>query len=69
MTNLLIKLFIKNGQNTGDPVVREQYGKVSSLVGIATNFLLFLIKILAGTLFQSIAITADAVNNLSLIHI
>lgn len=65
MTKLLIRLFIKDYKNTSDFAVHEKYGKLSGMVGIATNFLLFLIKIIAGTLFKSIAITADAVNNLS----
>lgn len=45
--------------------MRERYGKFAGIVGIATNFLLFLIKVTAGILFNSISIIADAVNNLS----
>ncbi|MGE5605940.1 MAG: cation diffusion facilitator family transporter [Bacteroidota bacterium] len=65
MTNLLIKLFLKGNQNVANAKVRERYGKLAGIVGIASNFLLFLIKIIVGTLFNSIAIIADAVNNLS----
>jgi cation diffusion facilitator family transporter len=65
LTNFLIKLFIKNYKNVSDYHIREQYGKVASIVGIATNFLLFLIKISVGLIFNSISITADAINNLS----
>jgi cation diffusion facilitator family transporter len=65
VTNILIKLFVKDNQNISNFQVRESYGKFASIVGIASNFLLFLIKITVGTLFNSIAITADAVNNLS----
>jgi cation diffusion facilitator family transporter len=65
MTDLIIKLFIKDSSNTAEPAVRERYGNVSSIVGIVTNTLLFIIKIVAGTLSGSIAIVADAVNNLS----
>lgn len=65
MTNLLVRMFIKDYKNVGKFTVRESYGKLAGLVGIVTNFLLFVIKIIAGTLFNSIAITADAVNNLS----
>ncbi len=65
MTNLLIKFFIKDCQNSANPQVRESYGKFASIVGIASNLLLFLIKITAGLLFNSISIIADAVNNLS----
>ncbi|MGE5614309.1 MAG: cation diffusion facilitator family transporter [Bacillota bacterium] len=65
MTGFLIKLFIKDSTNTQNTRVREAYGKFSGVVGIATNFFLFVVKIIAGTLFRSISITADAVNNLS----
>lgn len=65
MTKLLIKLFIKDYDNIGNFKVRENYGKFASVVGIATNFLLFFIKIVTGVVFNSIAIIADAVNNLS----
>lgn len=65
LTNILIKVFIRNYKNIGNYKVRENYGKFASIVGIATNLLLFIIKILIGTIFNSIAIIADAVNNLS----
>jgi cation diffusion facilitator family transporter len=65
MTSLLIRAFIKNPESTSDPAVRGRYGNVAGIVGIATNLLLFVIKIIVGTLSGSIAITADAVNNLS----
>lgn len=65
LTNLLVKLFIKNSEDTSNPQVRERYGKFSGIVGIVTNFFLFLIKIIAGFIFNSISIVADAVNNLS----
>lgn len=65
MTQLLIKLFIKDSINVTDSVVRGRYGMLASLVGILTNVLLFSLKLLMGTLFNSISITADAFNNLS----
>lgn len=65
MTELIVKLFIKNKDNVNDPKVRGQYGIVSGLVGIAVNVILCLAKFFVGTLTGSIAITADAVNNLS----
>ena len=65
MTRLLIRLFIRNYQDTESIQSRENYGKFSGIVGIVTNLFLFAIKIVAGTLSYSIAITADAVNNLS----
>lgn len=65
MTKLLVNLFIKDNANLKDPNVRESYGKLSGWVGIVCNIILFIIKFLAGTLSKSIAITADALNNLS----
>jgi cation diffusion facilitator family transporter len=49
----------------GDKRVRENYGTVTSVVGIIINLLLFVGKFLVGTLFGSVAISADAINNLS----
>lgn len=65
MTDLFIRLFIRNYRNTANAQVREHYGKFAGAMGIVSNFFLFIIKIIAGTLFHSIAITADAINNLS----
>ena len=65
MTELLAKKFIKNYKDTENPSVRSAYGKFSSTVGIVLNFILFLIKIIIGTMSGSVSITADAVNNLS----
>ncbi len=65
MTKLLIRLFVKNSAHTGDPKVRSAYGKLAGTVGIAANVLLFLVKVLAGTLASSVSITADAFNNLA----
>ncbi|MDR2932743.1 MAG: cation diffusion facilitator family transporter [Oscillospiraceae bacterium] len=65
MTNFLIKLFIKDSNNTHNAQVRENYGKLAGAVGIASNLLLFAFKLLAGLLSGSISIMADAVNNLS----
>ena len=65
MIQALIRRFIPNHTNTGDPKVRERYGILAAAVGIISNLFLFLIKILTGLLFNSIAIVADAVNNLA----
>ena len=65
MTDFIIQKFIKNYQDTGNPAVRENYGKLAGAVGIVSNLFLFAIKIVAGLLFRSIAVVADAVNNLS----
>ena len=65
MTNLLLRLFVKDADNTDSPKVRAAIGTLSGLVGIVCNLLLFAGKLLAGTLSGSVSITADAVNNLS----
>lgn len=65
MTKWFVKTFIKNHNDTQNPVVRTAYGKFSSIVGILCNVVLFLGKIIVGTLSGSVSITADAVNNLS----
>ncbi len=65
MTNLLIKLFIKNYKNTDDVTVREKYGSLSSFVGIGVNIILSLVKLFLGLITASVAIMADALNNLS----
>ena len=65
MISVLSRLFIKDYQNTSDPKVRQAYGMLCGGVGIVFNFFLFLIKAIAGWLSGSIAITADAFNNLS----
>lgn len=65
MITLLSRLFIKNRENTSSPSVRKAYGILSGVVGIILNVFLFGIKIFAGTVSGSIAITADAFNNLS----
>ena len=58
-------LWIKDRENTSSPAVRQSYGMLCGAVGIFLNVLLFLGKFLAGSLSKSIAITADAFNNLS----
>ena len=65
MTELLSKLFIKNRACPEDPTVRKSYGTLASIVGVAVNFILAGIKFVAGMLASSVAITADALNNLS----
>lgn len=65
MTNLLVRLFIRNGDQIHDPAVRQQYGVLSGGVGILLNLLLSAGKLAAGLAASSIAITADAWNNLT----
>ena len=65
MIKLLAKIFIKDSQNTTASKVRVAYGYLCGAVGIALNILLFAGKIIAGTISGSVAVTADAFNNLS----
>ncbi|HHW99710.1 MAG TPA: cation transporter [Acholeplasmataceae bacterium] len=65
MIKLLPKIFIKDYKNIHDPKVRNNYGKLAGIVGIITNVLLSIIKIIAGVLSLSMAIIADGLNNLS----
>jgi len=65
MTNFIIRKFIKNYEDVKDATVREAYGKLGSIVGIIANVVLSVSKISIGSLFNSISITADGVNNLS----
>ena len=65
MVSLLIHIFIKDYRNTDSPEVRQKYGILSGAVGILFNIILFGTKFLAGLISHSIAITADAFNNLS----
>ena len=65
MTNLLLRIFIKNYERAEDFSVRSAIGKFSGWVGIVCNFLLFAGKLLAGIFSHSIAVIADAMNNLS----
>jgi len=66
MTELLIRLFVKKRKaSASDTKERAAYGTLSSAVGISVNFLLSLVKVFAGLLSGSVAIIADAFNNLS----
>lgn len=65
MVQLLARFFIKNYEQTESPSVRQSYGVLCGSVGIGFNILLFIGKFMAGLISNSIAITADAFNNLS----
>lgn len=65
MTDLILRIFVRDHKNTEDPAVRDKCGRVAGAVGIVTNFLLFVMKIIVGTVFHSVSVTADAVNNLT----
>lgn len=65
MTQWLIRLFVKNPDNTQDNAVRAAYASLGAGVGILVNLLLAAGKFLMGLISKSLAITADAANNLS----
>ena len=65
MITFLSRFFIKDYKDYSSPQVRQSYGMLCGAVGIALNVFLFIGKWLAGILSGSIAITADAFNNLS----
>ena len=65
MITLLAKRFIPNSENIADPAVRQAYGSLCGAMGILLNLLLFGGKYLAGVLAGSVAVMADAFNNLA----
>ncbi|MBR2338660.1 MAG: cation transporter [Clostridia bacterium] len=65
MTERLIRRFVKNAEHTGDPKVRHAYGRMAGTAGLVANALLFLGKLIIGAVCGSVAIVADAFNNLS----
>lgn len=65
MIKLLSRIFIKDKDNYNSPAVRCAYGVLCGAFGIFLNILLFAGKFIAGSLAKSVAITADAFNNLS----
>lgn len=65
MTALLLKLFVKNHEDTADASVRAGVGSLSGIVGIVCNTVLCVLKLVVGTVSGSVSITADAMNNLT----
>lgn len=65
MTSLLIRLFVKDRDNVGDPAVRNRYAMLASVTGIILNVLLFAGKLTLGLITASVAVVADAFNNMS----
>ncbi len=63
--DFLVKKFVKNSDRVQDPAVRTSYGVLVSIVGILCNVLLFAAKLGIGIFMHSIAVMADAFNNLS----
>ncbi|MCR6513770.1 cation diffusion facilitator family transporter [Clostridium sp. LY3-2] len=65
ISNFLVNKFVKNHENTKDRTVRNAYGQLGGVIGIIINLILFTIKLSVGVLISSIAVMADAFNNLS----
>ena len=65
MTDFLVNKFIKDSTNIESTEVRTRYGMLASVVGIFCNVLLFSVKLTIGLILSSLAVTADAFNNLS----
>ena len=65
MTELIVKLFVKDSENVKDNTVRKAYGTLGGFVGILCNLILCIIKITVGLISHSISIMADGFNNLS----
>ncbi len=65
MTELLLRIFVKNYRDTNNPKVHSEIGKLAGIVGIVCNFLLSGGKLVVGIAVGSVSITADALNNLS----
>jgi cation diffusion facilitator family transporter len=65
LSKFLVKTFIKNHENIKDDKIRTSYGLLAGIVGIVVNIILFIVKFSVGLIVNSIAVTADAFNNLS----
>ncbi|MEG1002146.1 MAG: cation diffusion facilitator family transporter [Clostridium sp.] len=65
LSKFLIKTFVKDSDNIKDRHVRNSYGFLGGIIGIIVNLILFAIKFTVGIVVSSIAVTADAFNNLS----
>ena len=65
MINYLIKKYIKNADDIQNETVRFAYGKLTSIIGIIANLLLFIVKLTIGFMTGSVSIMSDGFNNLS----
>lgn len=65
MTDLLVKMFVKDYKEIKEPSVRQRYGIMSGIVGIICNIILCSGKLIAGFITGAVSIMADAINNLS----
>ncbi len=65
VTKLLLRLFVKDHDNTDSPAVRGMIGKLAGTTGVICNCLLFVLKLTAGLLSGAVSVVADALNNLT----
>jgi len=65
MINFLVKRYIKDYENITDQQVRTAYGILASIIGISSNILLFILKLIIGIFSHSISVMGDAFNNLT----
>ncbi len=65
MTNLLTRIFIGKNKDPRDPKIRGKYAALGGFTGIILNVLLFAGKLVMGLISRSVAIIADAFNNIS----
>ncbi len=65
MTNLLLHLFVKNSEDPHDPRVHAAIGSLAGGTGMVCNAFLFGVKLFIGLMIGSVAVMADAFNNLS----
>ena len=65
MSKFLLKLFVRNYQDREDIKVREKTGFLASLIGLITNFIIFVAKIVLGFILGLYSIVSDSINNLS----
>ena len=61
----IIKLFVKDYNNPSNPIVRKRYGIFAGIIGIVTNAVLSIVKIILGLIVMSNAVIADGINNLN----
>lgn len=65
MTNLLIKLFVKDNGDPKDEKIRPKYAMLSSITGIVVNLFLSVFKLVIGIVTNSMSIISDALNNVT----
>ena len=65
MTNFLLRRFVPGYQNSADPAVRNDIGRLAGIAGVVCNCLLFAVKLAVGLAAGSVSIVADGINNLT----